>query len=341
MVLPKSSLILLIVLFTNLISIHGQKVDKIYINNGDIITCEVKYLQNNLLYVKTDHSGNYNIEWDKVDSLTVKKFLRIELTDGRIYYGSLVSVDSAGYNAMVYMGGIEILKHNNIVSLVASKDKFLDRFDGSISAGFSYTKASQVAQLNFSGNTKYQAPKYGTELRYSNIFTKTGDSTASQTMNGSLTLDRILPNKWFVYTSLSLESNSEQNLKLRSNLGFGGGNKLVYTNFLVLSLTAGTQFNREISTEKTQNNVEAILRSEVSLFRYDSPKINLTFSASAIPSISDWGRIRTEIDSKLRWEILSDFFINWTLGHRFDSRPLSETAAKADYWLVLGLEFTF
>ena len=340
MVLPKSSLILLIVLFTNLISIHGQKVDKIYLNNGDIITCEVKYLQNNLLYVKTDHSGNYDIEWDKIDSLTVKKFLRIEVTDGRIYYGSLITVDSAGYNAMVHMGGIEILNHNNIVSLVASKDKFLDRFDGSVSAGYSYTKASQVGQVNFSGNAKYQAPKYGTEIRYSNIFTKT-DTVTSQTMNGSLTLDRILPQKWFVYTSLSLESNSEQNLKLRTNLGFGGGNKLVYTNFLVLSLTAGTQFNREISTENAQNNAEAILRSDFSVFRYDSPKINLTFSASVIPSLSDWGRIRTELDSKLRWEILSDFFISWTLGHRFDSRPLSATAARTDYWVVLGLEFTF
>ena len=341
MVLSRLPLLLFFVLFTNSISLYGQKVDKVFLKNGDIITCEVKYLKNNLLYVKTDHSGNYDIEWDKIDSLNVKKFLRIELEDGRVYYGSLIAIDSAGYNAMVHLKGIEILNHMEIVSIVASKDKFLDRFDGAVSAGFSYTKASKVGQLNFSGNAKYQAPKYGTEIKYSNIFTKTGDSTATQAMKGSLTIDRILPKRWFVYTSLSAESNSEQNLILRSNVGLGGGNNLIYTNFIVLNLTAGTLLNREISTDNSQNNAEVIVRSKFSAFRYDSPKINLTISGAVIPSFTDWGRVRTELDSKLRWEILSDFFISWTLGHRFDSRPISVTAEKKDYWVVLGLEFTF
>jgi hypothetical protein len=68
--------------------------------------------------------------------------------------------------------------------------------------------------------------------------------------------------------------------------------------------------------------------------------VSFNLSGHLIPSLSTLGRVRADINSSLKWEIFSDFYLKWTFYYNFDSQPLSETAEKNDWAItLLGVEY--
>jgi len=321
-------------------NLMASKIDTIYFQSGDRITAEVKSLENNQLKLSTNDGGTINVEWNKVDSVKILNNMRIVLDEGEILYGKILPAGAPGQCSIWgSIGDPLVIELVRIVSLSPMKDKFVKRLDGSLSTGFSYVKASKLMQMNFDGSIEYQAEKNTISLSYNGIFTQ--DTIGkSQNQTGGATLFRLFPNNWFLVSSLYLESNSELQLDLRTTLALGGGNGIVNTNFSRLYAALGLQATREESSGDYQNNLEAFLVARYSVFIYDDPEVSFDLSGQIIPSLSSLGRVRTSIDSSLKWEIFSDFYLKWSFYFNSDSQPLSETAEKYD-WAVtlLGLEY--
>ena len=318
----------------------AQKIDTIFLQQGDRITGEVKSMENNYLRLSTHDVGTVKIEWNKIDSVKILTSMRVELVDGRIMYGKLLTAGIVGSCYIWRREGDPLLvKLIRIVALSPVEEKFVDRLNGTLSTGFSYVKASDVAQLSFNGSLEYLARKNQGEIYYDGIITQDSIKT-SQRHNGGATFIRVLPQNWFFTTSFSLESNSELELDLRSNWGLGGGKSLVRTNFTIFYLAGGVQFNRETSKGIEQYNVESIAQANYSAFIYDDPEVSFDIKVELIPSLNNMGRLRSNITSNLKWEVFNDFYLKWSFYYTHDNRPLSETAAKTD-WAVtlLGVEY--
>ena len=333
--------LVLIGLFYSGFSLASSKIDTIYFQSGDRITGEVKSLQNNQLKLSTSDGGTVNVEWNKIDSVKILNNMRVLLDDGRIRYGKILTAGEAGQcNIWSSEGDPLQIALARIVSLSPLKNTFMNRLTGSLSSGFSYMKSTEVLQMNFDGSIQYQAEKNTAELSYSGLFSQDSLSSKDQNQHGKFTFFRLLPNNWFLVSNVSLESNSELELDLRTTLAMGGGNSLVSNNFTRLNTALGLQATRENSGGDYQNNMEAFLVANYSVFIYDDPKVSFNLSAQLIPSLTTLGRVRTSINSSLNWEIFSDFYLKWTFYFNSDSQPLSETAEKYD-WAVtlLGLEY--
>jgi len=319
----------------------GSKIDTIYFQNGDRITGEVKSLENNQLKLSTDDAKTINVEWSKVDSVIILNNMRIVLEDGTIMYGKILTAGEAG---KCYIWSSEgdpvLLELIRIVSLSLLEDRFFKRLKGTLSSGFSYVKASRVTQLNFGGTVDYQTQNNRVNLSYDGIFTQDPNTGYKQNQSGGATFYRFLPKNWFLVSALNLESNTELQLDLRTSLGLGGGNSLVNTNSTRLLIALGVQATRELSTGGTQNNMEGLLTANYAVFIYDNPDVSFNLTTKLIPSLSNLGRVRFDIDSNLKWEIFSDFYLKWTFFYNFDSQPLTEGAEKND-WAVtlLGVEY--
>jgi hypothetical protein len=318
----------------------ASKIDTIYFHNGDRITAEVKSLENNQLRLSTDDAGSIVVEWDKVDSVKILNTMRILMKDGQIFYGKLVP---SGTLKSCYIwtreGDPRLADLQTIVSLSPVEERFFDRMTGTISSGFSYTKASQVMQFNLNGSIKYLAEKNHIELYYDGIFTSESEVN-TQRQNGGVNLKRILPRKWFLVSHLTGETNSEQELDLRTSFGLGGGNSIVRTNYTNFYAALGVQANREASMGTDQYNLEALVSIDYSVFIYDSPVVTINLGGDLIPSLSDLGRVRCQVDSNLKWEVFKDFYLKWTFYYSFDSRPLSTTAERSDWAIsLLGFEY--
>ena len=340
--MSRTGLIFILLLFSILqAGFCGAKIDTIYFQNGDRVTGEVKALENNQLRLSTDDAGTVKVEWNKVDSVKILNNMRIVLEEGVILYGKILPAGERGKCYIWIREGLPVLMDLiRIVLLSPIEDKFIKRLDGTISSGFSYVKASRIMQMNLNGAIEYEAKKNRIQLSYDGIYTSDPETGKTQRQNAGASFVRIFPRNWFLVSALHAESNSELELDLRASLSLGGGNSIVNTNFTRLSTALGIQATREYSHGDFQNNAEGVVMANYSVFIYDDPEVTFNLSGDLIPSLSDLGRVRTTIDSNLKWEIFNDLYLKWSFYYNFDSRPLSETAEKNDWAItLLGLEY--
>ena len=92
------------------------------------------------------------------------------------------------------------------------------------------------------------------------------------------------------------------------------------------SFTRENYYGQEVT-----KNAEGFFGIDAQFFKLYSPKVDITSQFAYKPNFTTRGRRRLEFNSKLRIEVLKDFFVNLTFYDSYDSRPPSETATKNDY----------
>jgi hypothetical protein len=321
--------------------IFANKTDIVTLLNGDKITCEIKELKAGKLRVKTDDMGTVYIEWDKIETISARQKFEVELQFGSIYYGSLAPAEDPRKLVVVGDSARNELYRAFVVNLVPIKDTFLDRLDGSINLGLDYTKASEVLQLNLSGDANHRSRKGETKISFSSIITEQKSKETSQRNNISASNIRFMKNRWIWGVSSSLEQNTELGIDLRFSVGGGFGRRIIQSNLLRLSLFAGLNYTREWITGDNQNNAELPLSTDFAMFEYDNPKTDITTSVVLHPSITTIGRFRVEVDSKIKRELFTDFNVTFNLYLSYDNKPPYKDANNVDFGFVLSFGYTF
>jgi len=59
------------------------------------------------------------------------------------------------------------------------------------------------------------------------------------------------------------------------------------------------------------------------------------------PSITEGGRVRMNLETRLRREIIKDFFVDLSFYLKYDNRPPSVTASTTDYGFVTSVGYSF
>jgi hypothetical protein len=291
--------------------------------------------------MKTSDIGTLNIEWEDVDSLNSVYQFRVENQFGEKFFGAIFLRHSGAFE-VIQTGTVATTPGASVVSITPLEATFWQRIDGSISLGFSYTKANQLAQFNSDLNVRYRTPLRTLVLDASNIFTGQEDKATTKRQDISLTYNRLFQKRYFATLAAGAQTNDELGLNLRLNLAPGAGLDLIQTNHNTMTATAGLSANREWSSNSDGGyNLEAFFGLEHSTFRYDYPKTDITLDGTVYPSLTTSGRVRTEIDVSATREIVKDLTIMLTFYHSYDSDPLNPDAKKTDYGLVTSLGWTF
>jgi hypothetical protein len=317
------------------------KTDLVFLKNGDRVTGEIKQLNRGILQLKTNDIGTLSVEWEDVDSLNSVYQFRIEDAVGGKYFGSIF-LHHSGLLEVIHEGTSETTRALNVVEITPLEASFWQRLDGSISLGFSYTKASTVGQLNSDFNVRYRTPLRQVILDASNIATSQEGQDTKHREDLSLTYNRLFTGRWFATVAAGAQTNDELGLDLRVLVAPGAGLDLIQSNHNTMTATAGLSGNREWSANGDGiYNLEAFVGLEQSTFRYDYPKTDITIDATAFPSLNTPGRFRTEIDISASREVVKDLTVVLTFYHSYDSDPLDPDAQKTDYGIVSSLGWTF
>lgn len=319
----------------------SSKIDTVYFQNGDRLTGELMTLNKGVLKLKTDDGGTINIEWKKIDSLCVLNPVRILKHNGEIFYGQMYP---SGKTGMCILHNEEGKKSDiylqTIVELIQLEKRIWDRLSGTLSAGFSFIQATNITQLDFSGNVEYKGERVIFSVNYNIILTDDGEET-TQRQTGGGTFNRLLPNNWSVQGKVLAETNSEFELDLRTSLITGASYSFIRSNTQLLSTGIGVSLNRESSGDLVQDNIEALFGLNYSLFILESPKVTINFQGYLFPSLNRVGRFRSEINSDLNIELFKDFFLKGTLFYSYDNEPLSGVDVHTDWGTTLGFEYKF
>jgi hypothetical protein len=326
------------------------KTDILVMNNGDRLTCEIKGLNEGILYVSFDYiKGTTQVNWLKVHHIESKQLFLVKTEDGNAYVGTLSTAETEEARPMnieIVDGKNEntVVERQQVVDMYQTSDNFWHRLNGSINSGMTYSKANASRQYNFSSDASYPRERWGAAASYTSSLTaNTGATTA--TWNQALLSYRHLMrwDNWF-YTGVGgLLQSSEQDIQLQSSIGGGIGRYLKNTNHATVAVYGGllyqnSRYTQTATHQPEQNTIAALAAVSADLFKFNKTALNL--KASVVPSLNQPGRVYNTVNATYYLKFWGNFTWNVSFWGNWDSQPPA-TFSGSNYGTSTGLGWTF
>jgi len=326
-------LMLTLVIVSN---IFAAPTDSLTFKNGNFIVGEIKSMDRGVVVIETSYSdSDFEIEWDKVKTIDTETEFLVTLTDGRKYYGRLISASDLTINILTFDEQIIECELNDIVWLDMVEHGFWDQLSASIEVSFNVTSASHLRKFSTRSTIGYKTKKWSTNATF-NSFASIQDTVAPiNRSDGLISFRYILPYRLYVITTVSLESDTDKKLDLRMNAQIGLGKFFVRTNHSYWGTKMGLNRNVEKYTNETEDRLtwEGYFGSELNL--YDIGDLNLLTTIMVYPGITALGRWRSDFNLDIKYDLPLDFYIKLGGTLNYDNRP-AEGANKATYVLETG-----
>jgi|688.fasta_scaffold71309_3 hypothetical protein len=337
-------LLLIILLFFGTSAQSQTVLDSLVLKNGDVIMGEIKSLDKGVITVETDYSKNdFTIEWYGVREVFCKTRFLIILKNGDRLNGTFYTKE--GGKTLLISGTrshkdtanfIMETSLEDVVYLKGLKGNFWSRMHASIDIGLNLTRANNLRQ--WSSNTKlgYLADNWSLDAYYNDLISKQDSIKPVRRTESGATYNYYLPNDWYAGSSLTFLKNTEQALALRTTAKLGLGKFLIHTNKKYWGLSGGLSGNNEnFSNEKpSRKSLEAYVGSELNLF--DIGDLSLFNSVFVYPSLTESGRLRSDIKLDTKYEFFEDFYVKLGLTINYDNRP-AVAGRETDYIFAFNI----
>jgi hypothetical protein len=326
-----------------------EKTDVLVMRNGDRLTCEIKGLSADALYISLDYAlGTVSIDWFKVDHLQSKQLFVVKTQNGEIYSGTLSMPKTEGERPVSIKvidsaGGEVELGRGQVSKMDQGFENFWHRFNGSMGLGAIYNKGNESTQYSLSTDIDYPRERWAASVTFNSTLSSSTGAAASSRNQVDASAYHLLPwNNWYYTGFTNFLQSTEQGIDLQSTLGGGIGRYLKNTNRASITVAGGVAFQRidyqENIIAPPENVTSAWLNSQVKLFRFD--KTNLIATASLFPALSDPGRVHFNVNISYYIKVWSDFKFNLTYYGNWDTRP-PHGFSGSDYGTSAGLNWTF
>jgi hypothetical protein len=321
------------------------KTDVIVMKNGDRLTCEIRGLQGGLLSVKLDYvPGTITVDWLKVERLESTQLFSVETENGQTYTGSLKTVGDPGDQPRKIEivnedpGRDAVVEQPKVVVAAQYGESIWSRLQGNFSAGVIYSKANDAAEIDLSSDVTYRRERSTAELYYSSSFTTSTGSTTATRNQIDFSAGRLLRwNNWYYVGVVNFLESSSQGINSQYTYGGGIGRYFKNTNAARIKLTAGVgELDTQYSDRPSQGNRVALIAGDIALFQFEKVELNVT--PTLLPSLTDTGRVRFNLNAQYKVRIVSGLWWNITFYGNWDNRPPGGLAGS-DYGTSLGLTY--
>jgi len=327
-----------------------EQTDVIVMKNGDHITCEIKGLRSNTLYVSVSYIlTTLSVDWSKVDRVQSKQLFLVRTQDGRVYTGTLSTTKTPGGRPLE----IDIwespdkkvtLEREQVVLLNETASNFWQRLNGRIGTGFTYSKGNDSTQYNLNSDVNYPRERWAADASYSSNFNSNSGASTSTRNEVMLSARRLLrENNWYFTGLTDFFQSSVQGIQLESTFGGGIGRIIKNTGSTSLTVYGGfawqrINYNDAARSVPTQNVTSALIGSSLKLFRFD--RTTLTLNSNLLPAISDPGRIHVNLNTTYYVKLWGKLDWNFTFYGNWDTRP-PPGFSSSDYGTTSGLSLSF
>ena len=346
---PRSAWLVLLLLTLTRVCPAREKKDVIQFSNGDRITCEIIKLEKGYLYVKLSYvDGTVALDWSKITHVESPQGFVVEGEAERRYTGSLQSVNEGNTpeDLKIQVTGpttSQTVSGREVVAIGRTDTSFWQNLHGGISSGLNFAKQQNRTQYTFQANTAFDRAKWSAAANFQSSFSGGGDiSDLRNDLQLTGTRQLRSPRNFYLGTAEFLQSD-EQQLHLRTIVGGGIGHVFSQTNNSLLAVYGGADWNGErYSSEatigRTGESAEGILGTQLNFFRFKTT--NILVDARLYPSMTDFGRVRFDLNTSLKLRIAKDLY--WQFGYylNVDSSP-PQNLPKTDYGSTSSLGWTF
>ena len=331
--------------------VQAQKTDVVTLQNGDKVTGEIKRLDRGMLDYATDDMGTVAIEWNKIEKLASIWFFEVELRSGWKYFGSFPDGAEPGTLLVALPPNLDTLSLASIVRIQPIQVSFWQQLDGFVDVGFNYARANRNIQLTASARANYRGRRWGGTARGETYFQTQTDADGTTRNSAQFSAERFFEQSlWSALLFTAVEQNTELDLAIRGRLGGGAIRTMHQSSSSIVRLSGGLslsaeRFTADSATPGGENtnavSVEGVIQFEWAVFRFDAPELDVLTEIKTFPSITDFGRVRAEMNLRVAYEIVKDFFLSLTGNGQLDSRPPLADATKVDFATKFTLGWSF
>jgi hypothetical protein len=321
----------------------AQSGDTVYLKTGQILIGQLKSLELGRISFDDNVLDVLSIKTTKIKTISTRYFFRIETIEKDFYYGKLKASGKTGNVIITLLDTAFEMQLADISSLSLYRKAFFKRLDGNVSAGYTYTKSSEIGQINLNANINYVAKKNHAELTASTIGTFDSSVYSRDREQLQLSDNYYFTSTWFAAAAASYQRNLELSLARRFQQMAGIGNKFLLTNSCQAYVISGLTLNQEKSTDGTNSDllVELPIAFRFDFFKFSKPNLQFTTTQTFYISLSQEGRYRYDGNNTLAWEIIKDFSLSLNIYTSYDSKPPVATSPTTDYGIVFGLSYKF
>ncbi len=324
--------IFFLILLFSVFPVLGQQ-DTLILNTGEQLIGTLKDMKKGVASLKTSYSdSDFKIKWKNVDSIHTESSYLIFVYPNNRYNGNLIQSGINTVDLVQETDTIRNVKLSDIVYLREVRSDFLDKFSAEIGIGFDFTKAQRMTEYNVRSRLSYRSEHWIGELQYDDIRSTRKNAETVKRMEASANYQYILQNNWFTVSQVSLYSNSEQNINLRTLAKQGLGKRILMSRNLYWTIQGGATYNNEnfktFSAKNFKNSAEAFLGTVLNI--YDLRDFSFLMEATAYPSITSSRRLRFDLSADLQYDLPLHLFIKLGYTLNQDNRPV-DNGQSTDY----------
>ncbi len=291
-----------------------------------------------------DDANDITVQLRKTKTLAaIRSVFRVETTDDRVLFGRLYPDTIRGVVNLFGLADSATLFVEELSVVYPFHKSSWERFDGSIGLGYSYSRSSNFGRLNWDGTLIFKTRNDEYTLNTSAIYTITDTSFSRDREEAFFKYNHFFSAEWFYTGMLGYQRNLELGLATRLQEGVGIGNKFLTNKNMYSWARLGMVLNQEKNLEgvKSGTLAEVYGQMEVNFFRFTKPEISFQIIQSFYYSLSQKGRFRSDGESTITWKVFTDFKLNLSFYHNFDSKPPGEQGRNTDLGVIFGLSYIF
>jgi hypothetical protein len=315
----------------------AAKTDVVILGNGDRFTCEVKQLSRGQLKLATDDAGTIYLKWDKIAAVTTTLPDEVVVT-----VGVLAPAPNGQLKITADSGATTVLAFLDVVSFAPIKAGFLERIDGPLDIGGSYTKSSGVGQMSVDLDAAYRRPSFKAFTSLVSTLTQQSGSETITQFTWQTGYIRFRDNGWIVSPFIYAARNVDLGLSLGGAAALTAGRYLERSNRSETLVAVGAAAGREgLIDGRTISDLDAVATVTTSFYRHDYPKSAMALSLLVFPELNRLGRVRANANVRLSRELFRDFITAITAYGTFDSQPQVEGVSRNDVGISFSIGWTF
>jgi hypothetical protein len=313
--------------------------DTVYLKNGDKITGKILSFEQGRLCIDGQGMGVIYIKWHNIVSISGgSRRFKVEDLQGVIYIGRIVfSKDTGEIDVQGKLRyGVKLV---NVIRIFPLESEWYRGFKGDLGAGVSYTKSSDVLQINTDYNLYYIIKRWRLTNDFSYISTTTGNDSPSIRIEANFQALYSLPHKWVLSEINSFNRNDELGIRARISFGAGAGYNLVQTEKQRLLLQTGVLQNSEkdIESNTYNGNFEWPVTLQHTIYSFLRPNLTSTTAISSYVGVTEAGRYRLDASTDITWEFVINYKLKLSLYYNFDNKTLVGKTSTEDYGTILSL----
>ncbi|WP_282011919.1 DUF481 domain-containing protein [Nitrospina watsonii] len=311
---------------------------EVHFGDGNALHGTITSFHDGTLTLSTEYSKKVKIPVDQIQTITTEEVVRVELKDGGVLRGRLVTKEDDSM-------GIELVPMNEVVSLRWDTIKYINksprRWSGNFFLGGS-VQSGNVELTSISGG--FEAERNWENDRLSmraihNYSEQDGDITSRNTF-GAFKLDHFFTENIYSLISTELLKDEFKNLNLRAIIGAGiGYNLWRNTEKRNLEFEAGlTYFSEDLRVGEDERFLSARIASNFMYKFYENVKFENFFLA--YPNVESPSEYRLRNQASVSTTLMGNWSLKLTHIFDYNSNP-AEDVKKADQTFIFSLQYNF